>query len=156
MTQNPTRLALVAAAAALLLAGCGGGGKASSGTTTSETQQARLVEATLAQPDGCFLTVFLSEGVTPAQRRDVETLLLTNRRIREVAFVSKALALRRLARTQPDVARNMHVNPFPDQFEIVPRTRTDIFAIVTQFAAGVDGVTNVRGSRGCSVAESGG
>jgi len=142
---------MVAAVAALLLLGCGCGGSASTTEeTTTEETHAKVVEARLEQPTICFLTVFLSESVTPAQKSHVEELLLANPRIREIAFVPKALALRRLAEKQPDVAKGMHVNPFPDQFEIVPGTRSDLFAIVTDFAAGVDGVTNVRPSSTCA------
>jgi hypothetical protein len=150
MTINGTRLGLVAALAGLLLAGCGGGtSSATDDGTTTTASRARLVPATLAGPQGCFLTVFLSEGVSPAQRREVEALLLGSRRVREVSFVSKELALRRFARQQPDVAKNMHVNPFPDRYEVVPGTRIDVFAIITQFASGVDGITNVRASAAC-------
>jgi FtsX extracellular domain len=151
MTRNPTRLALVAAAAALLVSGCGSS-SSSEGTTSTVGPQAKLVPATLVQPEGCFLTVFLSESVTPAQTAHVQLLLLSNPRIVEVSFVSKQLALKRLAATQPDIAANMHVNPFPDQFEVVPRLRVDVFAIITDFAAGVDGVTNVRASPACAQA----
>jgi cell division protein FtsX len=141
---------MVAAFAPLLLAGCGGGGNtAGSETVATGPPRAKLVRATLTPPSGCFLTVFLSESVTSAQRRDVQSLLLANRRIREIAFVPKALALERFARSQPDLARNMNVNPFPDQFEVVPGTRVAVFAIVTQFAQGVDGVTNVKASPPC-------
>jgi cell division protein FtsX len=139
-----------------LLAGCGGGGSASSGTTSTATEvdppHARLAKATLKQPAGCFLTVFLSESHTTQQQRHVELLLLGNKLIREISFVSKDLALRRLARTQPQIAKGMHVNPFPDSYEVLPGSRNAVFSIMTDFAAGVDGVTNVKPSRGCGAA----
>ena len=81
-------------------------------------------------PKVCYLTVFLADGVTPAQKQSVELLLLSSRRVATIAFVSKELSLKRLAQTQPDVVKGMHVNPFPDEFEVVPGTRADIFAIV--------------------------
>ena len=150
MTHNPTRLALVAAAAALLCPGCGGESSSADATTSTAGPRARIVQAKLAQPAGCFVTVFLSESVTPTQKRHVELLLLSNRRIVEISFVSKKLALRRFARTKPKIAANMHVNPFSDRFEVVPGTRVDVFAIMTDFAAGVDGVTNVRAGALCA------
>ena len=114
------------------------------GTTSTAEPRARLVPARLAQPKSCFITVFLSESVTPSQTRHVRFLLLSNPRIVTVSFVSKELSLKRLAQTKPDVVRNMRVNPFPDRFEAVPRTSIDVYAIITEFAAGVDGVTNAR------------
>jgi cell division protein FtsX len=148
MTRNPTRLALVAPVVVLLLAGCGGGG--SGQETTTATQVAKLVPARIAQPTGCFLTVFLSESHTKAQRNRVQLLLLTRRGVLEVAFVSKELALERFERKQPDVV--IFVNPFSDSFEVVPATRGTVFSLITDFAAGVDGVTNVRASRACGTA----
>jgi cell division protein FtsX len=145
MTHNPTRLGLVAAVFTLLLAGCGGGD--SGETTTSATPRAKLVAARVAKPKGCFLTVFLSESHTGAQKDQVELLLLTNRGVREVAFVSKELALKRFTLEQPDVT--IFVNPFSDSFEVVPATRGSVFSIITDFAAGVDGVTNVKASPAC-------
>lgn len=151
MTHNPTRLALVAALAALLFAGCGGEGSSSTdGTTSTAERRARLVPARLAQPKGCFITVYLSDIVTPAQTRHVRLLLLSSQRIVTVSFVSKELSLRRLEQTQPELVASMYVNLFPDRFEVVPGTSIDVFAIITEFAAGVDGVTNARASRGCS------
>jgi len=108
-----------------------------------------MVTASLTQPDGCYVTVFLSEGHSSQQKRHVELLLLGNRLIRTIAFVPKALALRRLARTQPQIAAGMHVNPFPDSYEVVPGSRNAVFSIITDFAAGVDGITNVKASRAC-------
>ena len=151
MTDHPTRAAVVAASAALLLAGCGGGSSASTEpTTTAAPPSAKLVPARLAQPKDCYLTVFLEDGVTPARKQSVELLLLSSRRVRQIAFVSKELSLKRLAQTQPDVVKGMHVNPYPDEYEVVPRKRADIFAIVEQFAAGVDGVSNLRVNPSCA------
>src|SRR4051794_26089054 len=107
MRQSGTRLVPVAAVAALLLAGCGGGssaGETTSSTDTDETPQARVVEASLTGPDGCYVTVFLSESHTQQQQRQVRSLLLGNKLLRTVAYVPKELALRRLARTQPKIA----------------------------------------------------
>jgi hypothetical protein len=46
----------------------------------------------------------------------------------------------------------MHVNLFPDRFEAIPATHGTVFAVITDFAAGVDGVTNVKASRPCGQA----
>jgi hypothetical protein len=147
---EPVRLALVAAAGGLLLAGCGGSESAALESATTTEQGARLVKAGLRKPAGCFVTVFLREDVTPAQRRSVQSLMLASKRVLTVAFVSKALSLERLAQTQPDYARSLRTNPFPPQFEVVPRTRIDVFGLIADFSAGVDGVTNVRASRPCA------
>ena len=151
MTHNSTRLVLVAAIAALLAAGCGGG-SATDGTTSTAGPRAVLVPGKLAQPKVCFLTVYLSDNVTPAQTRHIRFLLLSNPRIVEISFVSKKLALRRLAQTEPELVASMEVNLFPDRFEVVPRTRGSVFAIISVFAAGVDGVTNARPSKTCAQA----
>jgi hypothetical protein len=157
MTRAPQRLRAAAALAALpllavALAGCGGGGGSSSdaeGTTTSGGPRAKVVAAGLAKPQGCYLTVFLSESHTGAQKQHVEVLLLSSPVISEVSYVTKELALKRLAKTQPKVAAGMHVNPFPDSFEVIPATRGAVFSIITGFAEGVDGVTNVKASAAC-------
>jgi hypothetical protein len=149
-TLEPARLALVAAVGGLLVAGCGGSEGAGPEPPTTTAQGARLVKAGLRKPAGCFVTVFLREDVTPAQRGDVQAMLLASKRVLTVAFVSKPLSLERLAQTQPDYARSLRTNPFPPQFEVVPRTRIDVFGLIADFSAGVDGVTNVRASRPCA------
>ena len=70
-------------------------------------------------------------------------------RVATIAFVSKALALKRFAQRNPVEAGRMHTNPFPDSFEVVPLIKLDVYPIITSFAAGVPGVVNVRASEPC-------
>jgi len=133
----------------LALAACGGGG-GSSGTTTSAPPSAALVAAGLEPPSGCYVTVFLAEDVSKADVASVQNRLLTNRVITEVSFVSKALELRRFALTHPKAAKGMHVNPFADRFEVVPRTSCGVFTIVGDFATRGGPITNVKPSETCS------
>jgi hypothetical protein len=149
MTPFPTRLAPVAAAAAVLLAGCGGDSSSEAVTTTTAAYRAQIVKARLVQPPGCFVTVFLADTATAAQKRRVERLLVTNPLVVRVAFVSKSLALRRFARLHPEIASNILGNLFPDFYEAVPRTRGSVFSIISSFAAGVDGITNAKASVAC-------
>jgi hypothetical protein len=149
MADNGTRLALVAAVSGLLLAGCGGSGSGSSGGTTTEPAGARIVKPGLKPPRGCYLTVFLAEEATRRQQKHVQDLMVGSGRVATVAFVSDELALKRFAVKNPVMARRMHKNPFPDSFEVVPRTKLDVYAIITTFAAGVPGVVNVRASEPC-------
>jgi len=133
----------------LALAACGGGG-GSSGTTTSAPPSAALVAAGLEPPSGCYVTVFLAEDATRADVASVQNRLLTNRVITEVSFVSKALELRRFALQHPKAAKGMHVNPFADRFEVVPRTSGGVFTIVGDFATRGGPITNVKASEGCA------
>lgn len=139
------------AASALALAACGGNG-GSSGTTTAPTpvrSGAALVAAGLEPPSGCYVTVFLAENVTNADLASVQQRLLASRAVTEVSFVSKALELRRFALTNPKAAKGMHVNPFADRFEVVPRTTGAVFSIVGDFATRGGPITNVKPSQGC-------
>jgi FtsX extracellular domain len=150
MAENGTRLALVAAVSGLLLTGCGGsGGDSSGGTTTEPTTAARVVKAGLNPPRGCFLTVYLAFDATAKQTQAVRGLMVTSGRVATIAFVPKELALKRFAQTKPELARRMHTNLFPDAFEVVPRSRIDVYPLILDFAKGVDGVVNVRVSRPC-------
>ena len=70
----------------------------------------------------------------------MQTLMVTSKRVVEVAFVSKELALKRFAQTQPEIARRACItNLFPDSFEVVPRSRRRRLPIILDFANGVDG-----------------
>ena len=137
-----------AAGCMLVLAACGGGG--SGGASTVTEPNAALVVAGLEPPSGCYVTVFLAEAVTRAQVDALQKRLLANRAVTEVSFVSKELELRRFALVNPKAAKGMHVNPFADRFEVVPRTRGGVFAIVGDFAARGGPITNVKPSKTCS------
>jgi hypothetical protein len=148
--RHTRKLATVlAAVAGLLASGCGGSSGASEETTTTAAEPARVVKAGLRPPAGCFLTVYLGEPASVPQRRQVQSLMLSSDGVETVAYVPKALALKRLAQRKPDVARGMRLNLFPNTFEVVPRTRLDVYSIIAGFAAGVPGVTNVRASVPC-------
>jgi hypothetical protein len=138
------------AGGALALAACGGGGGGTPGTTTTVRSSAALVVAGLEPPAGCYVTVFLAEDVTKADIASVQRRLLANRVITQVSYVSKSLELRRFALGNPRAAKGMHVNPFADRFEVVPRTNGGVFAIVGEFAARGGPITNVKPSELCT------
>jgi hypothetical protein len=146
-------IAFAAGALALALAGCGGGGGAGTspaGTETAEPPAAALVVAGLEPPGGCYVTVFLLEDVTKAQIASVQRQLLASKAIIQVSFVSKSLQFRRFATLDPTAAKGMHVNPFTDRFEVVPRTRGGAFSIIGDFAVKGGPITNVKQSTGCT------
>src|SRR5581483_11791318 len=126
----------------LAVAGCGGGSSSAPPSTTSPAANARLVIAGLQPPAGCYLTVFLVEGATKAQVASVQNRLLANKAVSEIAYVSRGLAMERFVRTKPKVAKRIHVNPFSDQFEVVPRSRGTVIAIVADFATNGGPITN--------------
>jgi FtsX extracellular domain len=132
---------------ALVLAACGGGG---SSEATTRVSRASLVAAGLQPPRGCYVTVFLAEDVTKADIASVQRRLIGNRLVTQVAFVSKALELRRFVLTNPKAAKAMHVNPFADRFEVVPRTNGGVFAVISDFATRGGPITNAKPSKGCS------
>jgi hypothetical protein len=139
------------AGCALALAACGGGGgRSAGGTTSTSAPAAALVAAGLDPPSGCYVIVFLAEDVTKPQIASVQRRLLANRALTEVSFVSKALELRRFAIRNPQAVKSMHVNPFSDRFEVVPRTRNGVFAIVADFATRGGPITNVKPARNCA------
>jgi cell division protein FtsX len=142
------------AGCAVVLAACGGGG-GSSGTTTTARATAALVVAGLEPPSGCYVTVFLAEDVTKADIASVRNRLLANRAVTQVSYVSKALELRRFGLRNPQAAKGMHVNPFADRFEVVPRTRGSVFAIVGDFATRGGPITNVKPSKTCAASVGG-
>jgi FtsX-like permease family protein len=151
MRRSTSGLLVAATAAGALLAGCGGGDStADEATTSTAARTANLVKAGMAPPRGCYVTVFLSENVTAAQREHVQGRLLSNPRVLEVAFVPKKLSLRRFARANPLIAAGMRLNLFPDKFEARLISRLSALTVVTDFAAGVDGITNAKASAACA------
>jgi hypothetical protein len=138
------------AGCAFALSACGGGGESSgSSATTTAPSTAAVVAAGLEPPSGCYVTVFLAEDVTKADIARVQQRLLTNRVVTAVSFVSKDLELRRFALENPKAAKGMHVNPFADRFEVIPRTNGGVFTIVGDFATGGGPITNVKPSFAC-------
>ena len=145
-------VALASCLAVLAAAGCGGsGGGVAKGTKTAAgaaaAPRAALVDAGLEPPGGCYVTVLLVGNVTRAQVAQVQSQLLSTAGVTEVAFVSKALELRRLAVLNPSEAKGMHADAFTDRFEVVPSTRGSVVSI-----AAVKGgpVAGVKPSTGCS------
>jgi hypothetical protein len=76
--------------------------------------------------------------------------LLANRAVTQVSYASKALELRRFGLRNPQAAKGIDVNPFSDRFEVVPRTKGSVFAIVGDFATRGGPITNVKPSKGCA------
>jgi hypothetical protein len=153
MRSSPTRLIVLAAVTGALLAGCGGGdstAEADVTTSTTPASRAKLVKAGMAPPRGCYVTVFLSDSATAAEREHVRVRLLSNPRVLEVAFVPKKLSLRRFARENPLFAAGMRLNLFPDKFEARLASRLSAFTVVTDFAAGVEGILNAKASAACA------
>ena len=62
-----------------------------------------------------------------------------------------AVVLRRFALANPRAAKGMHVNPFADRFEVVPRTHGSVFTIVGDFATRGGPITNVKPSDLCAL-----
>jgi hypothetical protein len=151
MARMVRRLALLPGCA-LLLAACGGGGGGSSPATTARlgANPASLVTAGLEPPAGCYVTVLLVEDITRAQVEQVQNRLLATKAVEQVSFVSKSLEFQRFKQTNAKVAKGMHVNPFTDRFEVVPRSNSSVFSIVSDFATKGGPITNVRPSVGCS------
>ena len=148
------RRLVVLAGCTLALAGCGGGGSSSS-TDTTGLPKATLVTAGLQPPDGCYVTIFIVENATKAQIQQLQDFVVSEKAVSEVAFVSRGLALERFGKKNPKAAKGMHVNPFSDQFEAVPRTKGAAFAIIEDFATHGGPITNVRPSPACDVSPAG-
>ncbi len=129
----------------LVLAACGG----SSGGSTTADSTATLVTAGMTPPAGCYLTVFLIEDVTRKQVLQVQRQLLANRFITQIAYVPRALELRRFVKTHPIVAKGMLFNPFSDRFEVVLRSRSGMFSVIGIFATHGGPITNVKPSAAC-------
>jgi cell division protein FtsX len=115
------------------------------------TAPSKEIRATINSPKGCHVVIFLGPGEdAPAtQIRSVRTRLQDNPRVRTFAFVSRKLALKRMAKEFPKVAKNLPFNPLPDSFEVIPRKRGDVERIKRDFAPGTPGVDHVL-ARYCS------
>ena len=135
------RAATVGLVAAVALSGCG-------------RSKPREVHATLAEPKGCVVQVFFASrmvtgrAATRDEIRAVRARIASSTKVRTYAFVSKELALRRMARKLPDLTRGLHSNPLPDSFEVVPRSADDARSVVAELRL-ERGVEHVTASRAC-------
>jgi cell division protein FtsX len=136
------RAAAVVTLAAAATCGCGG------------HKRAREVPARLAAPSICHVDVFFATRMvtgreaTRAEIAAVRRRLASSSRIRTFAFVSKRLALRRMAKLRPAFVHGIPSNPLPAAYEIVPRSADD----ATSLEAGLErakGVEHVSSARSC-------
>ena len=136
--------AVAGLAAAVVAGGCGGHGRA------------REVRAELAAPRACHVTVFFTTRMVTgreATRAEIAAVrsrlrLASSSRIRTFAFVSKRLALRRMAKRHPELVQRMPINPLPSAYEIVPRSADDAKALAAELR-GLHGLEHVSASRAC-------
>ncbi len=136
------RAAAACLLAAVAAAGCGGHGRP------------HEVRATLFAPRSCRVEVFFEtrmvtgREVTRGEIAAVRERLAASKRIRTFAFVSKRLALKRMAQRHPELVPGMPYNPLPAAYEIVPWSATDAKRLEAELR-GVDGVEHVSAARAC-------
>ena len=68
-------------------------------------------------------------AATPEQINAVRLRLSQDERVKEVTFVSKAEALDRMRKLQPEIVENLPSNPLPDAFEVAAHDGADVKAI---------------------------
>jgi cell division protein FtsX len=136
------RSAAVAFSATLLVAGCGG------------RSSAREVAAGRETPSGCFVQVFFRTTIrsgreaTRAEIGHVRELIAADGDVETFAFVSKRLALRRMAARHPELLPTPPANPLPPSFEVVPKASKDAASFAKTFR-GTAGVEHVSVGRAC-------
>jgi cell division protein FtsX len=140
------RAATAGAIAAVALTGCGG-------------SKPREVAAAVAPPRGCFVQVFFASRMvtgrmaTRGEIRAVRDRIASNATVKTYAFVSRGLALRRMARKYPAIAGNLRTNPLPDAFEVVPRSAKDAPEVAADLRD-LRGVEHVGVARACKQKDS--
>ena len=126
--------------AAVALGGCGG-------------SNPREVDAKVTEPKGCVVRVFFASRMVSgraAMRHEVHAVrdrIASSSKVRTFAFVSKELALKRMAKLHPVIARGLKANPLPEAYEIVPRSASDADELVADLSR-MRGVEHVS-SKGC-------
>jgi cell division protein FtsX len=136
------RRAAAACLLAAVVAGCGA------------QKRAHEVPARLSAPRECHVSVYFAtrmvtgREVTRGEIAAVRERLAASRRIRTFAFVSKRLALKRMAQRHPELVPGMPYNPLPAAYEIVPWSATDAKRLKAELR-GVDGVEHVSAARAC-------
>ena len=135
------RAAAVGLLTAVAAFGCGG------------QTRAREVPARLAAPRACHVDIFLATRMvsgreaTRAEIAAIRARLAASSRIRTYAFVSKRLALRRMAKRHPELVYGLSSNPLPAAYEVVPKAVGEARPLAAELrrAAGVEHVSSARG-----------
>jgi cell division protein FtsX len=78
----------------------------------------------------------------------VREKLAASSQIRTFAFVSKRLALRRMAKRHPELMHGISSNPLPAAYEIVPRSDSDAKELAAELRR-ARGVEHVSAARSC-------
>jgi cell division protein FtsX len=136
------RRAAAACLLAAVVAGCGG------------QKRAREVPARLAAPQECHVSVFFATRMvtgrqaTPAEIAAVRARLASSPRVTTFAFVSRRLALRRVAKRFPALVQGAPGNPLPPAYEVMPRSDEDAKPLVAELRR-ARGVEHASAARSC-------
>jgi cell division protein FtsX len=112
------------------------------------------VPARLAAPGECYVSVFFATQMVTgreAPRSEIAAVrgrLAASPRVKTFAFVSKQLALRRMAKRHPDLVQGMPTNPLPAAYEIVPRSGGDAKTLADELRR-ANGVEHVSAAKSC-------
>lgn len=105
---------------------------------SDEAQKKLLVKVYLCTPLTC------SQEVLPKQITATNAFLLKMPEVKGVKFVSKEEGLRRMAKSQPELVREVSTNPLPHSFEVTPKQAKDVTVIADRVdQAGLPGVEKV-------------
>jgi cell division protein FtsX len=136
------RRAAAACLLAAVVAGCGG------------QKRAREVPARLEAPQECHVTAFFATRMVTGREATrpeialVREKLASSSKVRTFAFVSRQLALRRMAKRHPAFVQGIPSNPLPAAYEIVPRSAGDAQALAEELRRS-KGVEHVSPTKNC-------
>ena len=136
------RRAAAACLLAAVVAGCGA------------QKRAREVPARLIAPRECHVSVFFATRMVTgreATRTEIAAVrgkLASSSKIKTFAFVSKRLALRRMAKRHPAFVQGIPSNPLPPAYEVVPRSVEDARTLAAELRR-ARGVEHVSAARSC-------
>ena len=136
------RRAAAACLLAAVVAGCG------------VQKRAREVPARLIAPRECHVSVYFATRMVTgreATRTEIAAVrgrLASSPKIKTFAFVSKRLALRRMAKRHPAFVQGIPSNPLPSAYEIVPRSAKDARALAAELRR-ARGIEHVSAAKSC-------
>jgi len=136
------RRAAAACLLAAVVAGCGA------------QKRAREVPARLIAPRECHVSVYFAARMVTgreATRTEIAAVrgrLASSRKMKTFAFISKRLALRRMAKRHPAFVQGIPSNPLPPAYEVVPRSAQDAKALAAELRR-TRGVEHVSAARSC-------